>query len=103
MSSLMRAMTLMTTRSRWWARVALLSLAAFSGRAAGSRAAEGDDTATAARVKGSVTFNKDIAPLVFQHCSTCHRPGEVAPFPLLSYRDMSKRAELVRTVIEERT
>jgi mono/diheme cytochrome c family protein len=93
----------MTTRSRWWARSALLSLATFSGLSAGSSAAEGEEKATAARVKGTVTFNKDIAPLVFQHCSSCHRPGEVAPFPLLSYRDVSKRVELVRTVIEERT
>ena len=32
------------------------------------------------------TFNKDIAPILYQNCSTCHRPGEVAPFPLLTYR-----------------
>lgn len=51
---------------------------------------------------GSVTFNKDVAPLVFQHCSTCHRPGEVAPFSLLSYRDTSKRAKLIRSVVEDR-
>ena len=28
-------------------------------------------------------------------CARCHRPGEVAPFPLLSYRDVSKRAKLI--------
>ncbi len=39
-----------------------------------------------------VTFNKDIAPILFKRCAGCHRPGEVAPFPLLSYRDASKRA-----------
>ncbi len=39
-----------------------------------------------------VTFNKDVAPILFRHCAGCHRPGEVAPFPLLSYRDASKRA-----------
>jgi len=50
-----------------------------------------------------VTFNKDIAPLVFERCATCHRPGEVAPFSLLSYRDVSKRTELIKTVIEDRT
>jgi mono/diheme cytochrome c family protein len=31
------------------------------------------------------TFNKDIAPLIFQNCADCHRPGEVAPFSLLDY------------------
>lgn len=49
-----------------------------------------------------VTFNKDIAPVVFARCASCHRTGEVAPFPLLTYRDVSKRADLIRTVTEER-
>ena len=35
----------------------------------------------------AVTFNKDIAPILFEHCVTCHRPGEIAPFSLLTYRD----------------
>jgi hypothetical protein len=41
------------------------------------------------------TFNKDIAPILYANCTTCHRPGEVAPFPLLSYQDASKRAALI--------
>jgi mono/diheme cytochrome c family protein len=41
------------------------------------------------------TFNKDIAPILYANCSTCHRPGEVAPFPLLTYQDASKRAALI--------
>lgn len=48
----------------------------------------------------SPTFNKDVAPLVFEHCAKCHRPGEVAPFSLLTYTDVAKRAELVLSVIE---
>ena len=27
------------------------------------------------------TFSKDVAPIVQQHCQSCHRPGEAAPFP----------------------
>lgn len=50
-----------------------------------------------------VTFNKDIAPIVFQHCAACHRPGEVAPFSLLSYRDVQKRARLIRDLTANRT
>jgi len=34
-----------------------------------------------------VTFNHDIAPILYQNCAPCHRPGEVAPFSLLSYQD----------------
>jgi hypothetical protein len=50
-----------------------------------------------------VTFNKDVAPLVFRSCTPCHRPGEVAPFALLNYAQASKRAKLIRDVVSERT
>jgi len=48
------------------------------------------------------TFNKDIAPILYQNCATCHRPGEVAPFPLLTYQDAAKRAKLISTVTQRR-
>jgi len=48
------------------------------------------------------TFNKDIAPILYQNCATCHRPGEVAPFSLLTYQDAAKRAKLISTVTEKR-
>jgi hypothetical protein len=48
------------------------------------------------------TFNADIAPILYQNCSTCHRPGEVAPFALLSYQDAAKRAGLIATVTKSR-
>jgi tetratricopeptide (TPR) repeat protein len=42
------------------------------------------------------TFNKDVAPILFQHCAPCHRPGQHAvPFPLLAYGDASSRAEKI--------
>jgi Flp pilus assembly protein TadD/mono/diheme cytochrome c family protein len=41
------------------------------------------------------TFNKDIAPIVFANCAPCHRPAGAAPFPLLSYADVSSRADNV--------
>src|SRR5512138_2726334 len=34
-----------------------------------------------------VTFSEHVAPIVFANCTPCHRPGEAAPFQLLSYRD----------------
>jgi len=48
------------------------------------------------------TFNKDIAPILYQNCATCHRPGEVAPFSLLTYEDAAKRAKLISTVTQKR-
>ena len=50
----------------------------------------------------TVTFNKDIAPIVFEHCASCHRPGEVAPFSLLTYEDVKSRASMVAAVTAER-
>ena len=48
------------------------------------------------------TFTKDIAPIVWKRCAGCHRAGEVGPFPLLSYEDVSKRASFVKQVVEKR-
>ena len=49
-----------------------------------------------------VTFNKHIAPLMFHYCSPCHRPGEAAPFSLLTYADARKHAAQIVTVTERR-
>jgi Flp pilus assembly protein TadD/mono/diheme cytochrome c family protein len=50
----------------------------------------------------NVTFTKDIAPLVFKHCAACHREGESAPFPLLSYEDVKSHAEQIASVTKSR-
>ena len=57
---------------------------------------------TTVRAAEVPTFNKHIAPILYQNCATCHRPGEVAPFPLLTYQDAAKRAKLISTVTEKR-
>lgn len=51
-----------------------------------------------ALVGGVPTFNHDVAPILYQNCSTCHRPGEVAPFSLLTYQDAAKRAKQIANV-----
>jgi len=53
--------------------------------------------ATAA-VPAAPTFYRDIAPIVYQNCSSCHRPGESAPFSLLNYTDVKKHALQIATV-----
>ena len=45
--------------------------------------------------RAQVTFNRDIAPIIFHSCSTCHRPGEAAPFSLLTYSDVKKHARQI--------
>ncbi|MFM2126102.1 MAG: hypothetical protein RL328_2553, partial [Acidobacteriota bacterium] len=58
--------------------------------------------ASAVAACAAPTFNQDVAPILHQNCATCHRPGEVAPFPLLTYSDASKRASLIALVTEKR-
>ena len=48
------------------------------------------------------TFNRDIAPIVFYNCAPCHRPAGPAPFDLLSYENVSARAEQIAFVTETR-
>ena len=48
------------------------------------------------------TFSKDIAPLVYANCSSCHHDGEVAPFNLLTYHDVQKRAKQIVKVTNSR-
>jgi len=45
------------------------------------------------------TFNKDVAPIFFEHCTTCHRPGEVAPMSLLAYKDARPWARSIATQV----
>jgi mono/diheme cytochrome c family protein len=44
------------------------------------------------------TFNRDIAPVIYQNCTPCHRPGEAAPFSLLSYQDTVKKGRMIAKV-----
>jgi hypothetical protein len=50
----------------------------------------------------AVTFNHDIAPIIYQNCSPCHRPDEAAPFPLLSYHDVQRKAKTIDRVTASR-
>jgi mono/diheme cytochrome c family protein len=50
-----------------------------------------------------VTFNKDIAPIFFKSCAECHRPGETAPFSVLSYKDVRPWAKSIREHVANRT
>ncbi len=47
-------------------------------------------------------FTRDIAPILYRHCAACHHEGEVAPFPLIAYEDVKKRAHLIAEVTRTR-
>jgi len=48
-----------------------------------------------------VTYSRDIAPILSANCVGCHRPNDVAPFPLQTYEQASKRAKMLAMVTSE--
>jgi hypothetical protein len=48
------------------------------------------------------TYTKDVAPILQQNCQECHRPGQVAPFSLLTYDQARKRSADIAAVVEDR-
>jgi len=49
-----------------------------------------------------VTFTEHVAPILFQNCARCHRPGEAAPFALLNFQDAKKRGKQIAEVTRKR-
>jgi len=49
-----------------------------------------------------VTFNKDVLPILQENCQTCHRPGQVAPMSLLTYKDARPWAKAIKTAVSMR-
>ncbi len=49
-----------------------------------------------------VTFNRDIAPIVYQHCAPCHHSGGIGPFPLVTYGDVRRHASQIARVTASR-
>lgn len=81
--------------------VGMLALVAGAGNDTPA-ANDGADAAYVPLVKGTVNFNQHIAPIIYSNCSSCHRPGEVAPFSLLTYQDVKKRARQIAEITEQR-
>jgi mono/diheme cytochrome c family protein len=49
-----------------------------------------------------VTFAKDVAPIFYRNCAQCHRPGEIAPMSLLTYKDARPWARSIREKVAAR-
>jgi len=84
---------------------ALAALAAFCVAALLWKASQGpsavrDTSRYSKRPTGTVTFANDIAPIIFRRCAVCHRSGQAAPFPLIEYADVRKRAAQLVEVTE---
>ncbi|MCB0428522.1 MAG: hypothetical protein H6585_14735 [Flavobacteriales bacterium] len=48
-----------------------------------------------------VTFSEDIAPILYDNCTSCHRDGNIAPFPLVTYDDAVGYAASIKNAVEK--
>ena len=48
------------------------------------------------------TFSNEVARILQQNCQTCHRAGDIAPFPLMTFADAKPRASLIKFMTETR-
>src|SRR5437870_9513978 len=51
---------------------------------------------TSAQSPQTVTFTKDVAPILQRSCQNCHRPGAIAPMSLLTYEDVRPWARSIK-------
>jgi peroxiredoxin len=58
--------------------------------------------AVKAKPDGSITFTRDVAPILQNHCQECHRPTQIGPMPLLTYEDALGWSAMIREVVEEK-
>jgi hypothetical protein len=56
-------------------------------------------TAVLAADSSSVTFSKDVLPILQKNCQSCHRPGQVAPMSLISYKDTRPWAKAIKAAV----
>jgi mono/diheme cytochrome c family protein len=50
----------------------------------------------------AVTFSKDVAPIFYKHCADCHRPNDMAPMSLLTYKDARAWARSIKEKVVTR-
>jgi hypothetical protein len=55
--------------------------------------------AAAAEPPSTVTFTKDVLPILQKNCQSCHRPGQVAPMSLLSYQEARPWARAIKNAV----
>jgi hypothetical protein len=60
-------------------------------------------SAQSAAPAGAPTFAKDVAPIFYKNCTSCHRPGEIAPMSLLSYNEARPYVRAIATQVSRGT
>ena len=59
-------------------------------------------TTTAHAAEETPTYNEEIAAILLDNCASCHRPNQIAPMSLLSYKDVRPWARAIKSKIESR-
>jgi hypothetical protein len=73
----------------WFALCAVVSVTiALAGMSTGTEAAP-------QTTESVPTFTRDVAPILYANCVTCHRPGEIAPMSLISYQEVRPWARAI--------
>ena len=80
--------------------IALAAAATYPSAMAGQNVSR--PPAPSSESRGEVTFARDVAPILFANCAYCHRPGEVAPFSLLSYKEARPWAVAIKKAVASR-
>jgi hypothetical protein len=50
----------------------------------------------------STTFYKNVVPILQNHCQVCHRTGEIAPMPLVTYDDVKPWVAAMKTAVQSK-
>jgi cytochrome c553 len=79
-------------------RILLLALSLVLIASASFAASSNENSAD----QNAVTWSEQVAPLLYEKCATCHRPGQTAPMSLLTYDDARPWAKSIRKVTHER-
>lgn len=67
-----------------------------------SAAWQAQKPATSSAKKSQPTFYKDVLPILQDHCQSCHRPGAIAPMPLVTYEQTRPWANAVVHSVQTR-
>jgi len=54
------------------------------------------------KADATISFTKDIVPILQKNCQECHRPGQIGPMPLLKYEDVEGWSSMIHEVVSDR-
>jgi hypothetical protein len=94
---------MITSVRRSFAAVSLCALGAIQLAAQGPAANPQAKSPVTVAAPSPITFDKDVAPILYTHCTDCHRPGEIAPMSLLTYKEARPWAKSIGTQVSNGT